>query len=118
LLLLVLLLFGLVAVALGMLVMSVSRTTLMSSALNTLILSPTCMLAGCFWPVEFMPPILQRLALFLPQRWVLDAVSLLQEGRPISTILPHLGVIAAFALSLGLLATWRIARSEESGAYV
>jgi ABC-2 type transport system permease protein len=118
LLFLVLLLFGLVSVALGMAITAFSRSATMASAITTLILSPTCMLAGCFWPIDFMPPFLQRLALFLPQRWALNAVEALQTGGGIRAIAIHLLVIAAFAVTLGLVASYRFARTEESGQFV
>jgi ABC-type multidrug transport system permease subunit len=62
-------------------------------------------LGGCWWPIEVAPPWMQKLALFLPTGWAMDAVHKLAifELGPLSTV-PHIvGMLAATAL-LGTLA--------------
>jgi ABC-2 type transport system permease protein len=111
----ILFLYGMVAVGLAMAITAFSRSSFVASVAANLIITPTCMVAGCFWPASIMPQLLQRLSFFLPQRWALDAVQKAQGGIAIGV---DLLVIAAFALALFILASYRFSRIEESGQFV
>jgi ABC-2 type transport system permease protein len=76
----VLFLFGLVAVGFGMAITAFSRSSMFANVLSNLIITPSCMIAGCFWPAELMPQSLKRLSYFVPQRWALAAVQKAQVG--------------------------------------
>jgi len=110
--------FGLVAVALGMLIAAFARSSGAAAALSTLIITPSCMLAGCFWSLSFMPPFMQKIALFMPQRWVLDAVTKLQAGGSAAGVAANTIVLAAFAVTFFVVAAYGFARREESGQFV
>lgn len=72
--------------------------------INNLIVTPTCMLGGCFWPVEFMPDFMQKLANFVPQKWAVDAIVKLANGLEWSDIVLNIGILLLFAgllLSIG-----------------
>lgn len=113
-----LLLFGVVAVALGMLIAAFASSTGVAVGLSTLIITPSCMLSGCFWSISFMPPFMQKLALFMPQRWVLDGVTRLQQGEGPGSVAMNILVLAAFAAALFLVAVYGFSRREESGQFV
>ncbi|KPD00037.1 ABC-2 family transporter protein [Geobacillus sp. BCO2] len=83
-----------------------------------LVTVPTCMLAGCFWPVELMPEFLQKAAYFIPQRWALDCLVKLQEGRSFGSLYWHLLILLAFALTFFLLAVYKFSRSQQSGQFI
>jgi ABC-2 type transport system permease protein len=68
--------------------------------IESLILIPSCMIGGCFWPIEFMPDAMQKLANFLPQKWVIDAMLKLASGHLFIDIRLNLGILALFALLL------------------
>jgi ABC-type multidrug transport system permease subunit len=63
-------------------------------------------LGGCWWPIEVTPDWMQRLALFLPTGWAMDALhKLVNFGAPPTAVLPHLAVmIAASVVAAGLSA--------------
>ncbi len=111
-------LFGLVSVGLGLLITSFSSSSGMALGVTTLILTPSCMLAGSFWPVSIMPPFMQKLALFMPQRWVLDALQKMQSGTPVGGLAVNFLVLAAFALTFFALATYGFSRDEASGQFI
>lgn len=69
-------------------------------AINSLIITPTCMLGGCFWPISLMPEWMQKLANFVPQKWALDAIERMAAGQSLSQMWMHMGVLALFALIL------------------
>lgn len=65
-------------------------------------------LGGCWWPVEITPLWTQRLALFLPTGWTMDALhKLVNFGAPPATVIPHVCVSVALALVAG----WVLART-------
>ncbi|OPA78530.1 hypothetical protein BVG16_11725 [Paenibacillus selenitireducens] len=70
------------------------------SNINTLIVTPTCMLGGCFWPVSIMPDFMQKLANFVPQKWAIDAILKLADGHSLRTIGLHMVILLMFAVLL------------------
>ncbi|MDR6880253.1 ABC transporter permease [Bacillus sp. 3255] len=68
--------------------------------INSLVVTPTCMLGGCFWPIALMPDWMQKIALFVPQTWVIDAIQRMAAGQHLSQMWMHMGVLALFALIL------------------
>jgi ABC-type multidrug transport system permease subunit len=65
-------------------------------------------LGGCWWPVEITPLWTQRLALFLPTGWTMDALhKLVNFGASPATVIPHVCVSVALALAAG----WVLART-------
>jgi ABC-2 type transport system permease protein len=115
---LILVLFGLVAIGLGVLIVSFSNNSKQASTLQNMIITPSCMLAGCFWPVEIMPKTLQRIADFLPQKWAIDAVQKLQMGVGFDQIMINLLIIVAFALTFFLVAAYRFGSNDHIETFV
>ncbi|UQZ33796.1 ABC transporter permease [Paenibacillus sp. PK3_47] len=82
--------------------------------LNSLILTPTCMLGGCFWPLSIMPEYMQKAANFTPQKWAIQAVDIAAAGGGWNELwLPFavLGLMAAVLLAVGSA----ILRPNEAG---
>jgi ABC-2 type transport system permease protein len=109
----VLLLFAFVAVGLSLMLVSFASSSASVSALQNLVSTPTCLLAGCFWPVEIMPKAVQKIADFLPQRWTLDTISKLQQGNHFDTLYLNYLILAAFAVAFFLIAVYKFGRSNS-----
>jgi len=114
----ILVLFGLVAIGLGVLIVAFSNDSKQAGTLQNLIITPSCMLAGCFWPVEIMPKTLQRIADFLPQKWTIGAIEKLQMGGSLDQIMINLMIIIAFALAFFLVAAYRFGRNDNVKTFV
>lgn len=114
----ILLLFGLVAIGLGVLIVAFSNDSRQASTLQTLVITPTCMLAGCLWPLEIMPKSLQRIADFLPQTWTIGAIHKLQLGASFDQVMLNLLIIIAFALTFFLVAAYRFGRNDNVKTFV
>ncbi|MMZ68759.1 ABC-2 type transporter [compost metagenome] len=72
--------------------------------LNSLIITPTCMLGGCFWPLSVMPDYMQKIANVVPQKWTIQAVETISAGGTLSDIrmpLLILGIMALILLTVG-----------------
>jgi ABC-2 type transport system permease protein len=115
---LALFLFALVAVALSLAIVAFSGNRKAFSALTNLIVTPTCLLAGCFFPASFMPEAVQKLSYFLPQRWLLDMTESLQNGLHASGLYLNGAVLIAFAALLALVAVYRFNRGSDLGQFV
>jgi ABC-2 type transport system permease protein len=76
------------------------RNTRQLNIINTLIITPTCMLGGCFWPIDIMPPFMQKLANFVPQKWAIDAMTSGGAGETLAGIALPLGILLLFAVVL------------------
>jgi ABC-type multidrug transport system, permease component len=76
------------------------RNTRQLGIINTLIMTPTCMLGGCFWPIDIMPAFMQKLANFVPQKWAIEAMELGSAGETLSGIALPLGILLLFAAVL------------------
>lgn len=69
-----------------------------TSVLNGLVIAPTCMLGGCFWPVEVMPDWMQTASWFVPQTWVLDALLRTANGEALNQMMLNLGILVLFGI--------------------
>jgi ABC-2 type transport system permease protein len=70
------------------------------AAINSLIVTPTCMIGGCFWPVAIMPDFLQKIANFVPQKWAIDAILSMAGGQSLIQVWMNLAILGLFALIL------------------
>jgi len=58
-------------------------------------------LGGCWWPIEITPPWMQKLQLFLPTGWAMDAMHrLISFADTPSSVLPHLTAMLMTAIVL------------------
>ncbi|MFD0048050.1 ABC transporter permease [Actinomycetes bacterium NPDC127524] len=114
----VLLLFALISVGISLIVTSFSNSRNAAGALQNLIVIPTVMLSGCFWPVEVMPDSIQKIAVFLPQRWVLDTLSKLQEGSTLLHLYLNLLILISFASVFFLLAIYKLSKNNDTRNFV
>ncbi|SFE07787.1 ABC-2 type transport system permease protein [Paenibacillus catalpae] len=113
-----LLLFSLVAISLALLLTAFSKNSRGASALQTLIITPTCLLAGCFFPAEIMPDTVQKISSFLPQHWLLDTITKLQDGQAIGSLGLNLAILVAFAAVFTLVAIYRFSRNNDVRQFI
>jgi ABC-2 type transport system permease protein len=114
----ILILFALVAIGLSLMIVSFANSSSSASALQNLVSTPTCLLAGCFWPVEIMPKAVQKFADFMPQHWTLDTISKLQQGSHFANLYLHCLILIAFALAFFLIATYKFGKNNSVRNFV
>ncbi|UNK18036.1 ABC transporter permease [Paenibacillus sp. N3/727] len=96
--------FMLVAMGIASTVAGTIRNPQNAGMLNSLIITPTCMLGGCFWPLSIMPDFLKKIANFIPQKWAIEAVETAASGGTLADIqlpLLILGLMAVILLGIG-----------------
>jgi len=88
--------------ALSLLVGNFARSEGQAVGLSVLATNVLAALGGCWWPIEITPRAMQKLAMFLPTGWAMDAVhKLVSFGAPASSALPHALGMAFLAVLLG-----------------
>ncbi|MUG68121.1 ABC transporter permease subunit [Paenibacillus campinasensis] len=96
--------FMTVSLGLATTVAGMIRNDKNTALINSLIITPTSMLGGCFWPISIMPDFMQKIANFIPQKWAIEAVEIGATGGSLADIgqpLAVLGLMAVILLAVG-----------------
>lgn len=67
-------------VGFGLLLTGMVNSAGKAGYLAIFIMTPACMLGGCYWPVTFMPTFMQKLAWITPQYWTMTGLTALRRG--------------------------------------
>ncbi|EFM12891.1 ABC-2 type transporter [Paenibacillus curdlanolyticus YK9] len=76
------------------------RNGIQLGQISNLIITPTCMISGCFWPVSFMPDYMQKLANATPQLWAIEAINRLSMGHGLHNAVMPILILVLFAAVL------------------
>jgi len=105
----ILIMFSAVGAGAAMLIGTVFRNAEQAGGVGVMLGLGLAALGGCMLPLQLFSPTLQRVAHITPHAWAVDAFAkLVQEGGGLVAILPELGVLAAYAAVLLLIASWRL----------
>lgn len=105
----VLILFAAVGAGAAMLIGTVFRNAEQAGGVGVMLGLGLAALGGCMLPIQLFSPTLRQIAHVTPHAWAIDAFAkLVQEGGGLVDILPELGVLAAYAAVLLLIASWRL----------
>ncbi len=108
----ILVLFALVGAGAAMLMGALFHNDQQAGGMGVLLALGVGALGGAMVPIEIFPEGMQTVAKFTPHAWAIDAFAeLVRRDGTIADILPQLGVLAAFAAGLLLLAGWRLHRA-------
>jgi len=101
--------FALVGTGVGMLLGSVLRNAEQATSIGPPVGIALGMLGGCMWPLAIVPQPMRVVGHLFPQAWAMGAfIALIAKGEDIAGIARRLAVLAAFAVALLALATWRL----------
>ncbi|MED0985454.1 ABC transporter permease [Bacillus paramycoides] len=114
----VLMIFALIAIGLSLVIVSFAKNSTASNAMQNVVIVPTCLLAGCYFPYDIMPKTVQKIADFLPQRWLMDTISKLQQGIPFSELYLNILILFAFAIAFFLIAIYKFGRNNDARNFV
>jgi len=101
---LVLVVYAALMASLGLVLGSLARTEGQAVAVGVISSNALAALGGCWWPIEIAPPWMQKLQLFLPTGWAMDAMHrLISFAMGPGSVIPHvLGMLAGTALLLAV----------------
>jgi len=89
--------FSIVCISFGIWIISLFKKPIGAYTSIILITTPLVMLGGCYWPMDFMPDIFQKIGLFIPTSWVMKGVDkILYEGKNIMDIYLEILVLLIF----------------------
>jgi ABC-2 type transport system permease protein len=107
----IMLAFGMVGAAAAMLLGSVFSNDQQAGGISVVLGLGLAALGGSMVPVEIFSSTMQSISMLTPHYWANDAFAeLVRREGTVADILPQLGVLAAFAVVLLSLATWRLQR--------
>lgn len=107
-----LVLWALVGAGAGVVAGTVFRTPEQAGAIGSALGIALGMLGGCMWPLSIVTPTMRFVGHFTPQAWAVDTwTTLLSRHGTFLDVAPKLGVLAAFAVGLILLAASRFRRA-------
>ncbi|MCX6651327.1 MAG: ABC transporter permease [Methanomassiliicoccales archaeon] len=99
--LLTILLLGVGMQGLGFLLSANARTEFQAIQFIPLILFPSILLSGVFWPIQAVPELLRPISYFLPLTYAVDgARSVMVRGWGLGEIWPDLAILALFAVAM------------------
>lgn len=113
-----LILFAFTAIGLSLLIVAFSKSSAGAGALQNLIITPSCLLAGCFFPMDIMPDTMRKISNFMPQHWLLDMINQLQQGVAFGSLALHMSILIAFAVVFALIAIFRFGRNNDIRQFV
>ena len=109
--LLMIFIFGVGSQGLGFVLSSVARTEFQAIQFLPLILFPSILLSGVFWPLEAVPLVIRPISYFIPLTYAVDGLrSVMIRGWSVDGIWLQLAVLVAFAVVMLLLSTWALKR--------
>jgi len=63
------------AVSMGALLTALSRDRIQGALIHNIVIYLTSILGGCFFPKQYMSPVMQKIAWFFPQNWGVEAIN-------------------------------------------
>jgi ABC-2 type transport system permease protein len=104
----VLLSIAFMASTFGLLIAALGKTPEATRGISIFAVLIMVMLGGAWVPTFIFPAWLQKATLVVPARWAVDGIEgTTWRGLPLSSALPGIGVLCAFAVLFGILAAWR-----------
>ena len=105
------LLLGIGSQGLGFLLSSIAKTEFQAVQFMPIILFPSILLAGVFWPIEAVPELLRPVSYFIPLTYAVDASrSVMIRGWDLGDVWTQLIVLAAFAAAMLMLSAYSLKR--------
>jgi ABC-type multidrug transport system permease subunit len=100
----VLLIYGALMASIGILLGSLARSEGQAVGIGVIASNVLAALGGCWWPIEITPQWMQKMQLFLPTGWAMDALhKLISFSSGPSSVLPHvLGMLLITLIFIGL----------------
>jgi ABC-2 type transport system permease protein len=97
----------------GMLIASVSPTPESARGISTFVILLMCAIGGAWFPVSFMPEVIQRFSKFTLVYWSMEGFSqVLWSNASLAELLPTLGILAIITALVMGVSVWRFSRGR------
>jgi len=109
--LLVIFILGVGNQGLGFMLSSIAKNEFQAIQFLPLILFPSLLLSGVFWPIEAVPSLLRPVSYFIPLTYAVEGMrSVMIRGWSIDGIWLQLLILTAFAIAMLVLSTYGLKR--------
>jgi ABC-2 type transport system permease protein len=99
---------------LGILLSAAAKNELQAIQFIPIIIFPSILLAGLFWPIESIPEILQPISYFIPLRYCIDATrSVMLRGWGLEKIMFEVLILIIFAILMLSLSVIQLKKRKE-----
>jgi ABC-2 type transport system permease protein len=104
------------AASFGMLIAALAPNSQAASGLATFVILMMSALGGAWFPVAFMPELMQQVAKFTLVYWSIEGfLQVLWAGNTFVELLPILGILLAIAAGVMAFSIWRLNRKQMFG---
>ena len=102
--------------AFGMLIAALAPNSQAASGLATFVILMMSALGGAWFPVAFMPELMQQVAKFTLVYWSIEGfLQVLWAGSTFVELLPILGILLGIAAGVMAFSIWRLNRKQMFG---
>lgn len=108
----VLFVVGILAIVLELFVMAIMKDD--SSMLSSIIVLIMAMLGGCFVPMSLFPGYVNKISMFMPTRWAMQAITDMQQGYAFSAVSKYIIWILLLALVLLIAVAYLTTKEEKT----
>lgn len=90
--------FLLAVTGLGIMLSTLVRTVAQLQTLAPIVIVATCMLGGCYWPLDVVSPLMRTIAKFTPQVWAMTAAAdIVAKGMSVAGTSRNILMLLLFA---------------------
>lgn len=113
-----LILFGslmiMTVVSFSLLLVTLVNSKEKADTLSIIIVVSTCMLGGVYWPIDFVPPVMQMIGAFTPQYWMMKGLGygLLDETR-LTVIWQPITILSIIVVLFSLIVINRLSKEKK-----
>lgn len=107
-------LVAIVAVSIGTFCTNVTNDRDLSSILSTTIMIVFSALGGCFVPIKYLSPIINKVSYLTPIRWALEMVNNIQQKASLNIILIDAMILILFATTFFIAAIYCINKRDKT----
>ncbi|WP_099224275.1 ABC transporter permease [Listeria costaricensis] len=111
-------LFSLMAIFLSLAFGFAAKSRRSISALQMIIFTLSTLLSGALIPIAIMPDIMQKVAHFMPQYWVMHAISILQNGGGLAELFSSIAVLLGFTVLFASIAIFQYRKKEQETVFM
>ncbi|MBC1604312.1 ABC transporter permease [Listeria rocourtiae] len=114
----VLFVFAIMAVLLSLALGFTATSRKSVSGLQMILFTLTSLLSGALIPVQIMPAFMQKIAEFLPQYWVMNAITTLQDNGNLASISLNIAIILGYALLFFCIASYKFTKNNRVSSFI
>lgn len=111
--LIVMMFLNLLALSFNLSIVAFTRSRYTSTIVNILIMVPCCMLSGVFWDFDVMTENLKIIGQFMPTRWVILSVEILQKTNDMQSIDTYLYSLTILSIIFFVIAFIKLRKNKE-----